>query len=265
MTDLMKAVIFASLPPGGLWNIAPGEDLDLLLDGLSDILQTQKSSIDELAFIRSPQFTTFLNDLERDYGLLPTGNLTIQERRDRLLATKTDKNSDGSSDFLQQKLRDSGFTDIFVHINNPPVDPDIFIFQVFNAFCGFNTSLCGHEDAFMAAIGGELVVNGEVFNFIRDYFLLFGQATALCGHEDAVCGRYNIKKEIVEDIFEIPAASGYWGMFFFVGGAATRDVGGELLTIATIEIPVARREELRRLILKYKPLGTWCGLIASFI
>jgi hypothetical protein len=265
MTDLMKAVLLALLPPGAIWNVAQGKDLDLLLDGFSDILESQRTGINEQAFIRSPEFTSFLDDLERDYGLLPTDLLTEAERRARLLAAKTDKNSDGSSDFLQQKLRDAGFTDIYVHINNPPVDPDIFIFETFKASCGFGTSLCGHEDAIMAAIGGELVVNGEVFNFIRDYPVQFGQTTSLCGHEDAIMVLYNIKKEIIENIFEIPADSGYWGMFFFVGGVATRDVGGELLTIDSIEIPVARREEIRRLILKYKPLGTWCGLIATFI
>jgi hypothetical protein len=265
MIDLMKSALLALLPPGAIWNISQGEDLDLLLDGFSDILESQRTDINDLAFIRSPEFTSFLDDLERDYGLSPTDLLTEAERRIRLLAAKTDKNSDGSSDYLQQKLRDAGFSGIFVHINNPPVDPDTFIFEAFKALCGFGTSLCGHEDAIMAAIGGELVVNGEVFNFTRDYFAQFNQTTSLCGHEDAIMGGYNVKKEVVEDIFEVPADSGYWGMFFFVGGAATRDVGGELLTIDVIEIPVARREELRRLIIKYKPLGMWCGLIASFV
>lgn len=265
MTDLMKSVLFALLPPGGLWNVAPGEDLDLYFDAISDILETQRERIDALAFIRSPDFTAFLDDLERDYGILPTDNLTIAERRTRLKAAKTDKNSDGSSDFLQQKLRDGGFTDIFVHINNPPVDPAIFIFQVFKAFCGFGTSLCGHEDAIMAAIGGELVVNGEVFNFVRNFFVQFGQTTSVCGHQDAIMGGHNTQKVVVEDIFMIPANPGYWGMFFFVGGAATRNPAGELTAIEIYLMPVVRREELRRLILKHKPLGTWCGLVADFI
>jgi hypothetical protein len=264
----MKAVLLALLPPGGIWNVAQGEDLDLLLDGFSDILESQRTGINEQAFIRSPEFTSFLDDLERDYGLQPTDLLTEAERRARLLAAKTDKNSDGSSDFLQQKLRDAGFTDIYVHINNPPVDPSIFVFKSFLAFCGFSTSLCGHEDALMAGTsGGELIVNGEYFNFIREHLVQFDQTTSLCGHENALMGGYNIKKDAVDDIdiFEIPASSGYWGMIFFVGGTATRDVGGELLTIDKVEIPVARREEIRRLILKYKPLGTWCGLIADFV
>lgn len=268
MTDLMKTVILSLLPPGAIWNVAQGEGLDLLLDGFSDILESQKAGIDELAFIRSPEFTPFLDDLERDYGLSPTDLLTEAERRVRLLAAKTDKNSDGSSDYLQQKLRDGGFDDIYVHINNPPVNPSIFVFKSFLAFCGFGTSLCGHEDAIMGgSSGGELIVNGEYFNFIREHLVQFGQTTSLCGHEDAIMGGYNVTKKSVDDIdiFEIPVDSGYWGMIFFVGGVATRDVGGELLTIDMVEIPVARREEIRRLILKYKPLGTWCGLVADFV
>ena len=191
----MKSVLLALFPPGAIWNIAQGEDLDLLLDGFSDILESQRTGINEQAFIRSPEFTSFLDDLERDYGLLPTDLLTETERRIRLLATKTDKNSDGSSDYLQQKLRDAGFSGIFVHINNPPVDPSIFVFKSFLALCGFSTSLCGHEDALMAgSSGGELVVNGKYFNFIRQYFVQFDQTTSLCGHEDALMGVYNVQK-----------------------------------------------------------------------
>jgi hypothetical protein len=265
MSDLMKQVILSLFPPGAIWNVAPDEDLDKLLDGIADILETQKANIDNLAFIRSPEFTNFLDDLERDYGLLPTESLTIPERRARLSAAKTDKNSDGSSDFLQQKLRDAGFTGIFVHINNPPVDPELFIFQSFNVLFAQTNAIMGHEDAFMGANQGELIVNGEVFNFIREYSSQFGQTNAIMGNQNAFMGGYSVKKEIVQDIFEIPAESGYWGMFFFVGGAATRDGGGSLTAITPIDVPIARREELTRLILKYKRLGTWCGLIANFV
>ena len=52
---------------------------------------------------------------------------------------------------------------------------------------------------------------------------------------------------------------------FFCGGDDTRDaVSGKLLSIQAATVPAERENELKRLILKYKPMHTWCGLIINY-
>ena len=54
------------------------------------------------------------------------------------------------------------------------------------------------------------------------------------------------------------------GLVFFVGGDATRDAqSGELTQIEFADVPEARREELRRIIVKYKPIHSWGALLIT--
>jgi hypothetical protein len=55
------------------------------------------------------------------------------------------------------------------------------------------------------------------------------------------------------------------GLVFFVGGDAERDaVSGELTSVDFADVSTARREELRRLIIKTKPLHSWGGLLVNY-
>jgi hypothetical protein len=50
-----------------------------------------------------------------------------------------------------------------------------------------------------------------------------------------------------------------------VGGAATRDGGGVLTAIAPAEVPMSRKDELIKLIVKYKPMFTWATLTVDYV
>jgi hypothetical protein len=51
-----------------------------------------------------------------------------------------------------------------------------------------------------------------------------------------------------------------WHLVFFVGGPAVKDSEGRLLSIETAFIPEERIDLLKQLILRNKPLITWCGM-----
>jgi hypothetical protein len=129
---------------------------------------------------------------------------------------------------LQTILQRAGF-DVQVHRNDPAVDPGFFLSYAPNAIFGDPSAMLGASS--MGSQRGELVVNGP---------------------DDT--GKYTI-----------PTDAGYWPMFFFVGGAVTRNGSGEITDIADAVVPAARRGELVRLIVRHKPMWAWAGLIARYI
>lgn len=56
-----------------------------------------------------------------------------------------------------------------------------------------------------------------------------------------------------------------WRQVFFIGGAATRDSVGRITAIDVVEIPENKRMALREIILRFKPVTTFCGLRVSFV
>lgn len=230
--QLCRQVLDALLPPGSLWVPADDGGLDNLLKGIADNHERAREFLSQLAYLRSPLLTPILADLEKEFGILPDATLDEATRRARLEVVKTAAKNDGSLDFLQDSLLAAGF-DVLVHANNPPVDPGFFLFYAPSAICGNSSAVCGGSSTGSAR--GELLVNGE---------LSYEQAPV----------RY-----------AIPTDPGYWPLFFFVGGAATRNGSGELTEIADALVPVSRRLELARLILKFKPLHSWAGLSIRYI
>lgn len=233
MPDTLTKQLFLSLlPPGSLWVPEDEKDLDLLLDGMATNLETIRSFSNLVAFIRDPLKTSLIDDLEKELGLEFDSSLTDQERRDRALSAKTANKGDGTDTFLQTKLQESGFN-LVVLSNEPAVDPAPLLDDNFNIYCAGDNAFCGHEDAFCGQQAGELVVNG-----IPEF----------------------------ESQFVIPASSDYWHLIFFIGESAVRNATTNAIeSITAAQIPISRRNELVRLIVKYKPLHTWCGLIVDFI
>jgi len=223
-----QKIFEALLPPGQLWTPAPGGGLDDLISGISLNMETIRDFCSELAFLRSLEKTNYLDDLEREFGLVFNSSLTEAQRRARVATVKSDVDNDGSASFLEEKLQAFGF-DVQVHINNPPVDPLNFLFQEYRVVCGNSESVCGAEASVSGSVVGELVVNN-----VNDFE------------------------------FEIPVDSKYWGLVFFIGGDATRDpITDEITDIDTAVIPLALRDDIRRVIVKYKPLHSWAALLTE--
>lgn len=266
---ISRKVFTLLLPDGSIWNPEVDKDFDLLLDGMGDNAEGVRLFNEQLAFIRNPQKTPILSDLEKEYGISSDERLTEQERRDRLEVQKTSNDSDGTDDDMQKFLRDAGF-DVFVHQNSPAVNPAIFLDQNFNmvadgdnAYAGFIPVSGPPSTAFAGRLGGELLVNGALFTQTPAYLVYAGAPTAICGNDEAIVGRFDILN-LTPIAYEVPAESGYWGLIYFVGGLATRDGSGFITDIETAEIPISREQEFKRMILKYRPLHSWAALIVNY-
>lgn len=266
---ISRSTLNALLPEGAFWQPAAESDYDLLIEGIASNTEVNYQVLKQLACIRCPESTPMLDDLELEYGIIPAILATEAERRSRLEAFIYRRAGSGAWDLLQSKLREAGFTDVYVHPNDPAVDPNIFLAQAFNMVCGDllpggNDAQCGEPEAICARVGGELLVNGDLFKSVPNYVNLCGEPLATC---DATvqAGDFDGYKSQLQDItYSIPTESGYWPLIFFVGGPATRDIDGYLTEIEFYTLPIERRLEFRRTILKFKPMHSWGGLIVVY-
>ncbi len=230
--NISREALNSLLPEGAIWTPADGLDFDLLLNGIAESLELVREDLSDGALLRYPLKTPILDDLEKEFGILKNNLLTEDERRIKLQSTKAANNGDGTGDFMEARLNEAGF-DLAVHANDPPVDPALFIDSQYQGhFNDFNDTVFGNENSIMGRSVGALIVNG-----------------------------------VNDNDFIIPVSPDAWGFVFFVGGkGAARDLGtGELVSIAPAQIPFSRKDELIRLIIKYKPIYAWCGLVAEFI
>jgi hypothetical protein len=157
-----KTILRGLLPGGAAWAVKPLGTFDSLLEGLSAALSETKEHLASLANIRDPDLTFMLSDLEREHGVIPTGGLSEAERRELLRSVAFASPGMGAT-HLQEKLHAAGFTNIFVHENDPAGDPNYYLVgSDWSAVCGYETTVCGHEDAYCGrtGIGGYLLVNG---------------------------------------------------------------------------------------------------------
>lgn len=268
MPDISRAVINALLPQGKFWEPETDSDYDKLLQGMADNSDTVISDLRKLAYLRDPDNTIMLEDLEREYGIIPASLATESERRSRLKAFIYRRATTGAWDIVQEKLRAAGFIDVYVHPNDPSVDPDIFLAQAFDMMCGEllpggNDAQCGEPEAQCSQVGGELLVNGDLFESILNYSVLCDDG--IFAGDDVYAGDFDgYKSSQTDATYIVPGDSGYWPLIFFVGGAATRDINGYITEILMYSVPAERRVEFRRLILKFKPMHSWGALIVQY-
>ncbi|MCP4745027.1 MAG: hypothetical protein GY874_02645 [Desulfobacteraceae bacterium] len=234
MSEISRAIFDALLPPGSIWCPKTGGGFDRLLDAVAANSDEIISFLAQLADIRNPARTTMLSDMEAEYGIRTSIKKTEKQRRAALAAAITDTVSDGGLDTMQAKLTQAGFK-AEVHANDPPANPALFISESYRTVAGNEESVFGKENAYFGrSAAGTLLVNGDIY-----------------------CD---------ECKFTLPENPGYWPLVFFVGGPAVRNAKtGSLEQIAIAPVPVARRDEIKRLILKYKPMHAWCGLIVEFV
>lgn len=274
--SISKQTYSALLPPGPLGEPKAGGDLDLLLDGMADNADLVAAFLADLADIRNPNKTPIFEDLEREYGIKPNENVPTVDRIARLARKVYQGQKIDSPDDLQDALDAAGF-DLQVHLNDPPVDPAIFLTQSFqmvaggdNAFAGFEPSGGPPSTAFAGRLGGELIVNGDIFLKTNAVEMQAGGNIAFAGYFPTTPGVYQsvagFFSSINQDKLDYPIPDSiYWSMIFFVGGDATRDpVTNELTDIQQGFLPLNRRNDLITTILEIKPLMSWCGLIATF-
>jgi hypothetical protein len=196
----MKGVYNALMPPGEAWRLKIDDDLDHLFDGVADNDARMRDFLNTLDTLRNPYLCDidFLPDLEKEYGITTDESLTETERREQLAAIVYAHKGTGSRSYLEDRLHQAGFTNLFVYNNDPAVNPNQFIDEQHAAWCDKTDSVCGNENAFCAEFsGGEYVVNGDIFFNTIEFTSVCGNEAVVCGNSSAVCGNFRESKDFV--------------------------------------------------------------------
>lgn len=231
-----KAVIEALLPDGALWTPVADGDFDKLLAGIGINFEELYQFLKDLANIRNPYETPWLEDLEKEYGIVTNLVITELRRREQLAEKVYNKTGTGSIDDLQEALDKAGF-DLNVLPNDPAVDPKAVLAAGYqtqaggaNAYAGFTNDpvpLVDVEAVAGFAGGYALVVNGDQFDQSIDYIMVAGGAIAYAGFTndpvplvdvEAVAGHY-IGLTKIPTVYNPPDAWERWRYLFYVGNA----------------------------------------------
>lgn len=231
LSNISRALLNTLLPDGIPWNPEKDGDFDRFLDGLSLCLEDVRIYLEQLGYVRDPYNipVELLPDLEKEYGIITKTNISEETRRMQLAAKIFTRDSNGSVDDLEGALRAAGF-DVYVHSNSPAVNPQNFLNLNFQVTIGDPvTAYLGDPNAYFGRAGGYLLVNGR------------------------------------DENYSTPLDSDTWPFIFFVGGPAARGVLGQLAIIVRAEIPSERQAEFEKIILQYKPVFTWAGLVVTYV
>jgi hypothetical protein len=213
-----RDVIQAILPDGVIWNPVVDGDFDNLLKGIGGNTESTYDYLKLLASVRDPFLTLLLRDLEKEFGIVTDLRLTEEERRQALFAVIHAKPGTGSETDLETILQDAGLG-VYVHQNNPPVDPALFIDTDFQMVAGGDLAFAGDPEAYAGYVGAGLIVNGENLFTSVLYDMEANGGFAFAGEPNAVAGYFiNIEQTSVE--YDIPVSSARWPYVFFIGGQA---------------------------------------------
>lgn len=261
--NISRALLNSVLPEGPILTPKADDDLDKFLDVISAGIEDIRIFLEKLAYIRDPYNTFTFSDLEKEYGIITKDNISEEVRIAQLVTKIYEKAGTGSKDNLENALQRAGF-DVLVHSNSPAVDPAIFLDQAFQLVCGDPVNaFCGDPNAYCGRVGGYLLVNGAIFTRRPAYLSVGDTLNAFAGDPVCVSGYFlGLIKE--EKEYSIPSDPDTWPFIFFVGGEATRGGSGELTDIETADVPTERRQEFENIILAYKPIFTWAGLIINY-
>lgn len=259
-----RTTIDLAHPKGPPHQPDPNGQMSNFRDGDGECLTEIRTDVKTLAFIRDPLQTPCLSDLEFDLGITPADNLSEADRRELLRPVRYPRATTGNDTDLQALLDKAfGVGTLFVYNNSPDgpaVDPAIFLDQNFQMQAGADNAFAGRSDAFAGRIGGYLLVNGDVFQQRPAYF---GAGQIWAGNANAVAGYF--EEMLIEPIvYEIPADPDNWPFVPFVGGAATFNPDGSLDTIAQAFLPAEQKKRMENIILKFKGLYVWFGVIVTF-
>jgi len=263
MSSLTRKILNSLFPEGAAWTPKAGGDFDKYLDGQAENIDGIVSILSDLSTIRDPLKTKLLDDLEREYGIAKNASLTDIQRRQFLQAFIFGSQENGTDEELQRRLRDAGF-DVFVYPNDPAQDPLVILDQAFRMVAGGQNAFAGRVDAFARRQGGELIVNQDQFKEVPDFKVTAGGTVSFAGNIAAFAGSFS--GTVAEKIdYVVPANPKDWPLLFFVGGDAEFDIDGRITSLETVLQPKELRNEFLKIILKYKPLHTWCISVVDFV
>lgn len=261
-SDIGKEIATAAMPDGPPHEPEIGGDLDLFNEATGDAIDLIRRDIDSVANVRTPKTTALFAGLQKEYGLIPVENATEDAEIESLETEVYKKRSNGSDDGLQDKLDRAGF-DLFVYQNSPDgpaADPESLINNNFQVYCGEDI-VTGNDEAYCGRLGGELVVNGDSFEQVPNFL---GCGTMITGNTTAAAGYFEELIQIPIE-YEVSTDPDDWPFVFIVGGVATFNPDDSILNVAQGFVNNKQKEQLKAIIVGYKPLSTSCALVVTYI
>jgi len=261
--SLIRRAIDLAFPKGPPYVPKPDGDMEAYRDGEATILESIRDDVISMSYMRDPARTPRLEDLELEFGRADNQTLSDATRRSLLRPVRYPKKTTGNDDDLQTRLDNAGF-DLIVYNNSPDgpaIDPDILMDQSFQLQALSGDYYAGNDAAYAGRIGGEWLVNGPVYEQFRG---VFGAGDMYAGNTNSVAGYFEeFYRTTIE--YDTPIDAEAWPFCFFVGGVADiNPATGEIIGIDQGLVPRSERKQLEDIILKFKGLYTWCGLIVTF-
>lgn len=211
------------LPDAEPWRLVAGKTLTKFFEGLAGAPADARSFTDAAYEDLFPDTTRQLSEWEAHYGLTPNPSEAVRRAN---LAAEWAATGGQSPHYIQGVLQTAGF-DVFVHEwwesgPNPYVARD------------------PREHTLHPLIGT----------------VQCGEPLAQCGEPLAECNNvlineplYLVNKDLTQRAPPpIPDDPAFWPFFLYIGGETFPDL---------TEIPVARKDEFERLILKVRPTQLW--------
>ena len=153
-------------------------------------------------------------------------------------------------------------------------DPNNFVRGIPWAMCGYTPSAgygyMGNTYAFMGISGGggTLIVNGNLYSANAPNYFGMGMSVSKFGYmgqDNSMCGYFtSLGLGYSPIVYTIGADPGYWPLYFFLAASAVYS-SGTILSMGMANVPAQRQQELYDLICRYKPMHTWCIVMANFI
>lgn len=231
------------LPRAKAWSITKKKKLRDFFDGLTGTPDDVRSFYDDIFLDIFPETTREIEYWENQFGITPSPCNSTSQRRQALISAW--KAQGGQSPrYIQDTLQNSGF-DVYIHEWwEPGTEPPL----------GSHSCATPRDPGFWVNSGGTLLVN-KILVITPDYIPLCGEAEAECGEPNAGCGNYfDFINSYVE--YTVPTDQSKWPYFFYLGGA----------TFGTFaDIPLCKKEEFERFVLKIKPTQTWVVLLVNYI
>jgi hypothetical protein len=245
---------------------------------MADNSEAVRAALEKLKDVRNPYLCPLelLSDLEREFGIAGNEGLTEKDRREALAAIRYKTALLATVAKLQFYLDKSGFGRggyglIVTNNESPAVNPIPVVESVFALTAHDFPSVyaAGTSTAYAGYGGGYYLINQD-WKMLRPLYPQVGNicARAFDGSDEKSgleCAGYY---EVYHDVAQKYTATGdsrFWPFVFFVGGEAGRNPDGSIAFVPAVTVPSVRRQELHKLVLRIKPLGTWAAMMVNYM
>ena len=229
------------LPRAKAWSITQGKRLREFFEGLSGIAPDFKEYIDDIWLDIFPQTTRELDKWDNQF-YLGSFSGTEQQRRDRLAAA-WQALGDQDPKYIQDTLQANGF-DVYIHEWwTPATAPQVPAVTPVP------------RDPTTAVVGSSYMLVNIIIEPVYQDIAVAGEALMQAGESVALAGN-QVVASYGRKVYPVPTDPLEWPFVLYFGGSTFPNQA---------TVPVARKDELERLVLKLCPAQQWLGMLINYV